>query len=346
MQVTHISLNNFRCFDNLTLTFEQPIVLIEGINGSGKTSLLEAFHYLCYLRSFRTYSPYELVRFNQDHFFIKVVYTDEENEHQVQVGFKERKKLVKIDNSPVSSYKSLLNYYRVITITEDDLSLIKGSPEIRRSFLDQALILMDPSYIEHIRVLRSILANRNSLLKKGNCNKETYELWTEQLKDITQIIQEKRKFYLNQLAETVNQFLKEFFDTITISFAYRERKKDISQLMSQEQMLGRSLFGAHLDDFTIHFRNKKSKSFASRGQQKLTMLLLKSAQLKLLTDSKGPTLFLIDDFITDFDTSSMARLLELLSSLKCQKIFTYPQQNDILKRSLPSQSVQVVKLTI
>ena len=68
--LTTIQVKNFRCFERLSLDFTSPLVIIEGINGIGKTSLLEALYYACYLRSFRTYSPKEMVRFGQENFFI------------------------------------------------------------------------------------------------------------------------------------------------------------------------------------------------------------------------------------------------------------------------------------
>ena len=74
VRITNLQIKNFRCFGSLDLAFDNPITLIEGINGTGKTSLLEALHYLCYLRSFRTHLPQELVQFGHDNFFIKAHY--------------------------------------------------------------------------------------------------------------------------------------------------------------------------------------------------------------------------------------------------------------------------------
>jgi len=163
--IEKIQLNQFRCFDNATIDLDNPIVLIEGDNGTGKTSLLEALHYTCYLRSFRTHLQKELVRGNENTFFVKVLLRNQDLHHNVQVGFSHTKRVVRIDGKAISSYKELMDYYRIISITEDDIELIKGAPELRRDFLDSALFLIDPDFLQKIKKLRKIVENRNGLLR-------------------------------------------------------------------------------------------------------------------------------------------------------------------------------------
>ena len=106
-------------------------------------------HYLCYLRSFRTHLPQELVQFGQDNFFIKARLENGNaaDGYDLQVGFSNKKRLVKVNNKSIASYKELLDYYRIVTITEDDLGLIKDGPEERRLFIDQAIMLADPEFL-------------------------------------------------------------------------------------------------------------------------------------------------------------------------------------------------------
>src|SRR3990172_3358446 len=180
VQLTKIYIKNFRCFPALNLELDSPLVLVEGINGSGKTSLLEALHYACYLRSFRTHVPRDLIQFGQQDFFIKVALDsralDHAMHHEVQVGFSGKRRLVKVDQKSVCSYKELMDYYRVVTLTEDDLSLINGGPDARRSFIDQAILLNDPSFITVIRNFRQVLESRNALLQISSKNEESYRV--------------------------------------------------------------------------------------------------------------------------------------------------------------------------
>src|SRR5690606_9539424 len=114
------------------LDLSASLILLEGGNGAGKTSLIEALHYGCYLRSFRTHMPRELSQFGAQDFFIKLDISSSHEgqllDHEIQVGFSAGKRLVKIDKKPIASYKELMDFYRVVSVTEDDLELIKGSP--------------------------------------------------------------------------------------------------------------------------------------------------------------------------------------------------------------------------
>ena len=95
MRLTHITLNNFRCFDKASFDLDAPIVLIHGSNGTGKSSLLEALHYLCYLRSFRAHSSRELMRFGEDDFFIKERFRagmPQALNYDLHVGFTKKKR--------------------------------------------------------------------------------------------------------------------------------------------------------------------------------------------------------------------------------------------------------------
>ncbi len=358
LQLRSLYIKNFRCFDQLSLNLESPVVLIEGTNGAGKTTLLEALHYLCYLRSFRTHIPRDLIQFGHDNFFIKASLHGDLLEHEIQVGFSGKKRLVKVNQKAVSSYKELMEYYRIVTLTEDDLSLIKGTPEERRTFLDQAILLEDAEFLAIIRAFKSAVENRNSLLQTSRISPDNYMLWTRQLWEKTQLIQAQRRTMLSTLSVTINELLKTYFDEeITVSLVYQARSmkhehdtfeqfmESHARLYDDEIRFKRSLFGAHLDDFSIQFQHKHSKAYASRGQQKLVILLIKIAQIKELIGRKGDAIFLLDDFMADFDEKRANTLLSLLPHLNCQLIFTTPTKGGFFEQKLDSIGAQRVSLT-
>ena len=356
MRITSLQLKNFRCFDALTLSFDAPIILIEGLNGAGKTSLLEALHYLCYLRSFRTHLPQELIQFGHDNFFIKAqLQAQDATDHEVQVGFGNKKRLVKVDNQAITSYKELLQLYRIVTVTEDDLGLIKEGPEIRRLFVDGHAVLSNPDFALVLRRSKDIVENRNALLKKGG-SFESYQLWSQQLWARSSTIQETRIALLAGLQQEIEKLIQRYFmQEFSISLSYAPKKKLLASweefyahspnLYSEEMRFARSLFGAHLDDFTIHFKEAKSKNFASRGQQKLIAILIKAAQLKLLGQQDRPAILLLDDFMTDFDHAKIQIVLKLLKELEIQLIFTCPTPASPLEKALTEYSASILKLT-
>ncbi|MCK4265143.1 DNA replication and repair protein RecF [Candidatus Babeliales bacterium] len=362
MNIKKIKLKNFRCFKDKVFTFDSPFIVIEGKNGSGKTSLLEALYYACYLRSFRTRSGKELVNFENKHFFIQIDGTNLEEEAQsIQVGFADNTKIVKLNQKNVSSFKELIPHFRVIIAAEDDLELVKGSPEIRRNFLDQALIVESDDYLINLKGYKQILSNRNSLLFKIQGKSaypiEDIKIWTEQIWNMTQKIQQLRISYLNKLEKQINSLIEENFNSekILISLLYKSKvsiKESFEdfwsnytlKLLQDELRQGRSLLGAHLDDFTINFRTKQAKVFASRGQQKLIVFLARIAQLKILRDRGEQALLLFDDFLTDLDDGIFKKCVEILTNLDCQVVLTSPLSSYITSKKIPNLKPKVIRI--
>lgn len=360
MFIKQLYIKNFRCFPDRLVQFTSNIVIIEGPNGIGKTTLLEALHYACYLRSFRTYSPKDLLQFDQNHFLIKIIFDHEEldcpTQSNLQVSFFEKKRLVKLNDKALSSYKDLMDYYRIITLTEDDVGLIKLGPDVRRQFIDQAIVLYNPNYLAHLREYKTILDNRNKLLQNMHMARDVYDIWTEQLWHKTAFLQAERIACIASLQKEVSLLLEKHIPDIQILFTYNEKKQTTESyqdfiakhpsLFDQERRFGRSLFGAHLDDLDITFRGTASRMFASRGQQKLIILLIKIAQVKALQSLKGPSVLLLDDFITDFDANFAQTVLQMLIELKSQLIFTVPMKSSILSEMLREKGAQKIEISI
>ncbi len=464
MRITSLTLKNFRCFPLLTLNFERPIIVLVGANGVGKTSLLEALHYACYLRSFKTHTQGELVRLTQEPSLASrglapADTTESSNipscnanttasgnfqsstadnpksgnsesydsgscstsassnhqsdeignlmgsgkssdlqtlkkhaiEHSAITGFSislaiaahdvsgidqicvhlvDGKRSVKVNQKLISSYKELSTLYKVITMTEDDLDLIKGAPTLRRTFIDQLLSMLDPSYAPSMRQFRATLENRNALLNRYNGNQESYELWTQQLLKASSVIQKKRLDALALLSQEAQKLADDFFDSafsIELSYSYAkpyglsgiDTVKNFLQAYPHAQRhelaFGRSLFGIHLDDISITFQDKASRTFASRGQQKLIIFLIKIAIMNLITNKSQLNLtasqplppsviFLIDDFMTDFDEKKLESLFALIIKSASQVIVTTPIGHGPLATLLSRYSTQIVHL--
>lgn len=356
--VSSVEIKNFRCFSHAQYDFSAPYVLLEGVNGIGKTSILEALYYTCYLRSFRTHSPKELIAFNQQELFIKVTVGSLDGlSHDIQIGMSQSKRLVRVDKRPISSYKDLMAYYRIISLTEDDLALIQGSPQYRRLFLDQMLLLLNPEFGYTLKEYRQIVDQRNAYLQQHRKDEDTYKVLTQQQWKQAKQIEAKRRELLDRLFVVVNNLNKQFLtDEYKILFSYRPKRvlcdsfdefyADISRVKEQEFRYGRSLFGVHLDDITITLQDRYSRTYASRGQQKLILLLLKIAQLQILNEMGCSSIFLLDDFMTDFDEKRSLELISALDSLNSQLIFTTPVTGGLLAQKVKGEGGRILKLTM
>lgn len=350
-----IQLKDFRCFESVEFDLDGPLVLISGMNGSGKTSLLEALHYIGYLRSFRTRLPREIIRFGAETFFIKVVCKEDE----ITIGCNTLKRHVKINKKPITSFSDLWKFHRIITVTEDDLDIVKGGPEKRRSFIDSSIALRDPHYSETIRIYKAILDNRNALLQKNILHNDEFLIWTKKLWEQSTIIQETRKKFLNDLEKMCTELSsKNFSKTYAFSFSYAKKynskantwdnffKEWKEEVQIQEIRQKRTLFGAHVDDIQIFFQKKPARIYSSRGQQKLIVMLIKMGFISIVATELNSLSFLIDDFLTDFDQKIMKELLEACLKLNVQLIFTSPQEDGGDVSLLREYNPKEIKLSI
>ncbi len=327
-------------------------MLIEGLNGSGKTSLLEAIHYLCYVRSFRTHIPHDLVSFGNETFFIAATLQND----LVTIGSTGTKRQVKINQKPITSYTQLRSVCRVVTVTQEDIDIVKSSPEKRRSFLDHALVLHNPELTESMKTFRHILDTRNAFLLRGGTEDE-FAIWTEKLWESSCVIQKARREFLTTMLEHAQKLEGYFLPSHTFSISYHAKQEQkfesyqqfqvqSQKLFEKEKYLRRSLFGAHLDDIEILFNGKPARLFSSRGQQKLLILFLKIAQVATLKSMHGSTIFLIDDFLSDFDNATLLRIVKTCLFLQVQLIFTTPLSSGPEHTALKEIGCDFLKISI
>lgn len=354
MQLKSLKLSNFRCFANFSLDISSRVLLLEGDNGVGKTSLLEALHYLCYLKSFRTRMTSDLVRVGESSFFIKAKIEDDVFvESDLSVGFSKEKRSIKYNDIAITSHKQLVSLIKVVSLIEDDINLIKGFPEKRRSFLDHYILIQEPDYATVLHKYKKILDNKKALLSNESISTQDYDIWTSQLWQISKIIRQKRETYLMRLREIVSDLAEKNFENLVIKFKYivksekhetssfEEFKQLNAELVNKELESRKLSIGAHLDDFLIYFNGKEAKNFASRGQQKLIIVLLKIAQLVDIKTDDNIALFLLDDFMTDFDNSKIDTFVKIIVQLNCQIVYTCPLDDSYLKKLLLEKSAQV-----
>jgi DNA replication and repair protein RecF len=341
--------------------------LLEGGNGTGKTSILEALHYGCFLKSFRTNKSKELVSFDKQHFFLNVDFQEsagDYNKVQVGVSFEngKQKKLVRFNQKVIKSYRDLVSRYRIISLAEEDLQLVQGAPEHRRNFLTQILVLFEPDSTILLKKYKQVLEHRNKLLMNMLQNiiaphslqnaSDELKIWTKQLWELSRQIQKKRIYYLKKLESVISELTD---NQITFSYTVKndidEKNLDLflkrynEKIIYEEKRWGRSLFGVHLDDFSIDFQKTRARHYASRGQQKLVVFLVKISLAKELEKMGQQATLLLDDFLTDFDENRLYDCLELIKSLSCQVFLTCPVKRLILKNIKKDQNLfQIITL--
>lgn len=359
MFLHELEIKQFRCFEKRNFVFQKSITLITGDNGTGKTSLAEAIHYLCYMKSFRSNALTDLICHEHNSFFLKGSFTSAESledVHSIQVGYSNKKKAIKIDGKIVTTYKSIFNLFQVITLLEDDINLIKGYPSGRRSFVDQAVLFYDAKYLDVYRNFKKIVQSRNALLHQNSIEKIEFEVWAEKLWESSLKIQQRRIDVLKRIEGYINILLKKYFDDeYQVQIKYEAKSvlpnetfnmfyQRMSYIFRQEQLYKRSMFGAHLDDFIVKFKGKNARNYASRGQQKLISLLCKLSLITLANERSYLPILVIDDFIADFDQKRLQNIINFLLSCKNQIIITTPFYASDLQKLLERADPEVISM--
>lgn len=334
MYIKQLQLKNYRNYDNLNITFNNKVNVIIGENAQGKTNLLEAIYILAFTKSYRTPRDYELIQWDHEFAKLSSVIKKKHNEIPVEmIIFKggKKAKLNHIEQQRLSNYIGALN---IVMFAPEDLTLVKGSPQVRRKFIDMELGQIQPTYIYHLGQYQKILKQRNHLLKKlqRERNKDTtfLSILTEQMITHAVIILKKRFDFIKLLrkwAIPIHYKLSRELETLeihynaTIDVLEDDKEEKIEDKYVQKFKIieqneidrGITLIGPHRDDLSFLINDKDVKLFGSQGQQRTTALSIKLAEIDLIYSEIGEyPILLLDDVLSELDDYRQTHLLNTI----------------------------------
>lgn len=203
-----LSIRNFRSFEKLDLNFDKKFVYIHGLNGSGKTSILESIYFCATTKSHRSSDEKEMIKHEQP--FLQVKVTTDENRYEIVLS--KHGKRASINGVEKRKISDFFGHLRVVMFAPEDLDLVKGAPTIRRQFMDLEWMQLNKKYLRSLNLYKQILKQRNSLLKKINIDSDyTFlNILGDQLLEVGIEIMNERKLFIDQLSEYFNQVYQEF----------------------------------------------------------------------------------------------------------------------------------------
>ncbi len=327
MLLTGIRLEQYR---NLAVAELQPshqMTLLYGLNGQGKTNLLEAIYLLGTGRSFRSVKTPDLIRQGMDTALVtgQVRTGGVTSEIKVQLAGKQRR--VTVDGKPVQRAAELHGKLAAVVFSPDDTAMVKQGPETRRRYLDRALYTSNAVFLRDYHEYYHTLKQRNALLRSGAT--AGLDVWTEQLVASGNRLMEHRRQYVAQLLPLVHEHYQQIAgsrETVKLSYApdsdhcFREQ---LEQCRATDLRRGITGHGPHRDDLVFEIDGQPLKTFGSQGQQRSFVLALKLAELDHLQQTFGePPLILLDDIASELDRERIHNLLELLRQRQVQVVMT------------------------
>lgn len=338
-----LQLVNFKSYHELEITLSPKINCFVGANGSGKTNLLDAIHYLSLCKSYFTATDSLNIRHGEDFFLIQGEFLMDENMEFISCGFKTgQKKVMKRNKKNYDKLSEHIGLIPLIISSPSDAELIYGGSDDRRRFIDGAISQYNNHYLDSLIKYNKALIQRNTLLKEfarsGHSDMDMLEVWDSQLTLYGESIYKLRKLFVEELTGVFLDFYKHISNGLEkVELVYDSQLDNapldmlLKQTVQKDLALEYTSTGIHKDDLVFMQNGYPMKRVGSQGQQKTLLVSLKLAELSLIrkNTSKQPIL-LLDDIFDKFDALRVMQLIKLVSGQTFGQIFiTDTDRNNI-----------------
>ena len=355
-----LKLIQFRNYLQSVFTFSERIIGICGANGTGKTNLLDAIHYLSLTKSYFSRPDAQSVSHGLMGLRIEGnLLLNNSAQKLVCILRENNKKEVSLNDEPYKKFSEHIGKFPCVMIAPDDVELITGGSELRRSFIDAILCQLDREYLQQLINYNKILQQRNSFLKQaaesGKMDEALLGILNEQLSKSGDHIYKKRDSFMQEfLPKVINHYHRIAAKTDSLELVYESQLKDASfiQLLrsgvQKDMILQRTNVGIHKDDLDITMNGIAFKAQASQGQRKSLLFALKLAEWDVLKEKKGfAPLLLLDDVFEKLDQQRMHNLLHWVCAENESQVFITDTHKERLTDQLTDIGVkfQIIELS-
>lgn len=324
--IKSITLQNFRNIEKTSYDLDNNLVIFEGNNGVGKTSILEAIYLTTTSKSHRTNNYKDMIKFDTK----QSIVTLKTNNRVLEIILSDNKKYF-INNKKVSNIEFINNINTVI-FSNIDLNYIVGSRSLKIKYIDMMISLLNTKYLKLLLEYKKIIRERNSLFKLKTIDKIYLKLLDEKLIDyIFYINKYRNKFYL-LMNDELKSITKELnIENISIDFNIdldkNIIKKKIDQNYQNDLKYKRTIYGVHSDNVEFLINGKNSNKFASQGQIRSIAIVMKLALVNIMKRNNLEPILLLDDVFAELDEIRQSTLIKYLNNI--QTLITTTSLNDI-----------------
>lgn len=348
-----VELKNYRNYDLLKLKFTPTINIIVGKNGQGKTNILESLYYTGHLKSHRVSDDTILIKNSKKN--LKILSKIQKNEFldEIKIENTEYSRKIYLNNDEITKKSEYLELVNIILFEPSNLELIKGAPNIRREFLNDAIININHSYYNILNDYNKLLKMRNEYLKSRRNDKEYLEVLDKYLIDKAMLIYQMRNKYINKINEFITNIFRDIMNIDNLKIQYKsfynilleqENPKEyfqnfLKENYEKEKNIGLTSEGPHKDDFVFLTNQINLKEYGSQGQQRAGVISLKFAEAEIIKKYKKTLpVLLLDDVFSELDGIRKNNLLKYLSS-GSQVILTTTDINKISKKLIDNANI-------
>jgi DNA replication and repair protein RecF len=333
VRLDRLWLTDFRNYESLDLFLAPGLTVVQGDNGQGKTSLLEAIGYLATLSSFRGVPNDALVRQGSPRAVIRAEGEREDRDLLLEAEIPTTGRgRVAVNRQPLRRARDLLGALRTTVFSPDDLALVKDGPGERRRYLDDVLVALHPRHDALRADVDRILRQRNTLLRQAAGHRAdaelltTLDVWDAKFAETGEALGEARDDLLDRLQpELLKSYAQVSGDRAAaageVAAVYDApwRAEGLAAALlkarADELRRGVSLVGPHRDEVVLTVGGMPARTHGSQGEQRSLALALRLAAHAVVTTSVGQSpILLLDDVFSELDEARATALVAHLPS--------------------------------
>ena len=343
MFLARLSVLNFKNHEDSSLELSNNINCFVGNNGSGKTNLLDAIHYLSFTKSYFNSQDALNIKHEQPFLSVEGHFNKDGMDEIVHCGIKRgAKKVMKRNKKSYERLADHIGLFPLVMISPTDTNLILEGSEARRKYLDAVISQFDRAYLDQLIQYGKLIAQRNAVLKQiakgGSFDNSALDLYDEQIIPIAKQIFEKRKSFLEELLPVFRSYYRNISgnnEEVTIEYKSQLLEGELANLLyanrKKDKLLQYTSVGVHKDDLLFQLDAFPIKKIGSQGQQKTFLMALKLAQFDFMKSALGyKPMLLLDDVFDKLDDNRVEQLMTLVDQHHFGQIFltdTHPERS-------------------
>lgn len=366
MKIKSLKLLYFRNYLSTNIDAHPSLNVLVGNNANGKTNIIESIFCLALGKSYRTKSDSECIMFGETATAMSCIVNKNDKDLDIMLGINNKGKSAKIAGIKKTKLTDFVGELNVVLFSPEDLQIVKGSPALRREFMNREFYQFSRIYHKYYLMYQHLLKQRNSYLKdmrknpKDEMSLAYLETLTSQLAKVAIYITKERVSFVQDISkltyknmlnisngqETLKiKYKSSVLDALNIteindeSFTEENLTKVMMKRSFDDIMRGSTKIGPQHDDLEFYINDLDAKMYASQGQQRSIVLSLKLAEINYLKEKTGTyPVLLLDDVLSELDKNRQLKLLDAINE-NVQTFITTPSISDIKEDLLKKAKV-------
>lgn len=366
MKIKSLKLLYFRNYLSTNIDAHPSLNVLVGNNANGKTNIIESIFCLALGKSYRTKSDSECIMFGETATAMSCIVNKNDKDLDIMLGINNKGKSAKIAGIKKTKLTDFVGELNVVLFSPEDLQIVKGSPALRREFMNREFYQFSRIYHKYYLMYQHLLKQRNLYLKdmrknpKDELSLAYLETLTSQLAKVALYITKERVSFVQDISkltyknmlnisngqETLKiKYKSSVLDALNISEINDESftEENLTKVMMKKSfddiMRGSTKIGPQHDDLEFYINDLDAKMYASQGQQRSIVLSLKLAEINYLKEKTGTyPVLLLDDVLSELDKNRQLKLLDAINE-NVQTFITTPSISDIKEDLLRKSKV-------